>query len=113
MEADEERLVEDLIDKTGKYVLRSETLKEEQLKIIQKHGPESPNFRETLHCVGGGEADGVVEENRGTMDMTGDMIAQFHDKFSRHVTKITAEDEMEVVISPFSLPSRSHSYLSP
>jgi hypothetical protein len=37
--SDEERLVQDLIEKTGKYVLRSETLKEEQAKVIQKHGP--------------------------------------------------------------------------
>jgi hypothetical protein len=48
--ADEERLVQDLIEKTGKYVLRSETLKEEQLKIIQKHGAKSapPNFRDNF-----------------------------------------------------------------
>jgi hypothetical protein len=54
-----------------------------------------------------GRLTGVVEENRGTMDITRDMVAQFHDKFSRHVAKITAEDETEVLsprIPPPNLP---------
>ena len=38
------------------------------------------------------------------MDNTGDMIAQFHDKFSRHVAKITNEDETEVILHLLSSP---------
>jgi hypothetical protein len=61
--ADEERLVQDLIEKTGKYVLRCETLKEEQLKIIQKHGakirPPQTFGTISLYVEGDGEeADG-------------------------------------------------------
>ena len=49
-------------------------------------------------------ADGVVEQNTATMDTTMDTIGQFHDKFSRHVTEITVEDETEVVNPPSPLP---------
>jgi hypothetical protein len=54
LRADEKGLVEGLIEKMEKYVLRSEALKEEQLKIIQKHGPnQSPPFCVDVFGEGG------------------------------------------------------------